>query len=74
MPDEVLVLRACEIYGITPDQADGIDRDRIMEHLTIRAIESAIRQSETKASQMTPDQVDLIAGIRRLKSEQELDD
>ena len=73
-PDEWLVLRACEMFHITPDQADQLDRGRLMELMTMQAVETAIRQSETKASEMSADQLDLIGDIRRWKREMEDDD
>ena len=73
-PAEVLVLRACELYGVIPDVAETIDRSRITTHLTINAIQEAVQQSESGASKMTPGQVDLIAAMREMKQEMEDDD
>ena len=73
-PAEVMILRACELYGIPPGVAETIDRGRVETHLNINAIGEAIRQSEASAANMTPGQLDLIAAIRGMKREIEDDD
>lgn len=74
IPHELLVLRACELYGCTPDEAEQVDQERLINHLTLNALEGAVHQSRAAASKMSPGQLDLISDIRKMKRELEDDD
>ena len=74
IPSEVLVLRACEVFHITPDQADEVDRERFLDLMFIKSLEGAIQQSERSGKDMTSDQVDVIEEARRMKREIEEED
>ena len=74
LPAELLILRACRLYSIGPEEAERVDHERLVYHLTAENLQGAISQSERRAASMSPEQIDLIGHMRILKRELKNDD
>ncbi len=60
------------MYTCTPTEAEALDHAQVVMHMGMRGLAEAVRQSERKAGDMTPDQLDLIGDV--MKWARELED
>lgn len=73
MPHDWFLLNVCEMFHCTPEVAEGLDALQISRMMDMRLYYEAKSQAETKAADMSSEQVDMFAKVRRWRRETGID-